>query len=227
MKWVFLVLFSCLSAQTTMVDADIPECYTGEIIEERPCEFCFDVNMWCDPEKRWFFELKPGYLYFTTPEMRTFFNDGGFTMRAETGYRFYGPLNVWIDGGYFQNGGAAIGGDQDLDIKLATLTLGLKVVYYFNSCVAAYGAAGPRIFMLMLHNDSPFVRGDDNEIGIGGGFDAGVWLFPIPQMPNLFFDAWGDFSLKRMHVRPDELSSLDNDVDLSSVSFGLGLGFRF
>lgn len=200
-----------------------------EVIPEIECvsEFCFDIDPWCDPEKRWYFEIEPGYYYFTDSDMRKFFNDGGFTVRAETGYRFYGPFTVWIDGGYFQKSGSAIGGNEDLEIKLATLTLGLKLTYFFNSCVAIYGGAGPRLFMMMMDNDSPFVRGDDNEIGIGGGFDAGLWVFPIPQWPNFFFDAFVDYSWKKMKVEPDEISSMDNDVDVSGISAGLGIGIRF
>lgn len=235
MKWFFLALFSALSAQTAILDTAEPQpkCFVDEeegvvvVEEEEPCEVCFDVDPWCDPEKRWHFALKPGYLLFTDKDMRNFFDDGGFTMRAETGYRFYGPFSVWIDGGYFQKEGISIGGGRRIEIKLATLTLGLRATYYFNSCVAVYGGAGPRLFMLMMHNDSPFVRGDDNEIGIGGGFDAGIWIFPVPKWPNLFFDAFADYSLKEMHVKPDEISSTDNDINVSSLSVGLGLGLRF
>ncbi len=237
MKVIFaFALFSILFAQ----EPEAPEMNTVEFQKEMtPCfiqeepeeecisEVCVNVDPWCDPGKRWYFEIEPGYYYFTDSEMRRFFHNGGFTIRAETGYRFYRCVTVWIDAGYFRKSGSAIGGEENLEISLATITLGLKGIYYFNSYVAVYGGAGPRLFMMMLHNDSPFVRGDDNEIGIGGGFDAGLWVFPIPVWPNFFFDVFADYSWKKMKVEPDEISSIDNDVDVSGLSAGLGIGIRF
>lgn len=200
----------------------------GNVMEEEACPSPWVRWARCLPEKRWYFEFKPGYYYFTDSQMRSFFDNGGFTMRVETGYQFWGPLMVWVDASYFQKSGSAIGGTEPLEIKLASITLGLKTFYQFNSYVAAYAGAGPRLLMMLLHNDSPFVRGEDNEVGIGGGFNAGLWLFPIPQWwPSLFVDLFTDYSLKTMHVQPDEISSIDHDVNISGFTFGLGLGIRF
>ncbi len=190
-----------------------------EVESQKPCVVA--------EEKRWYFEIEPGYYYFTDSDMREFFDDGGFTFRAETGYRFWGPLTVWIDGGYFQKEGKSIGGGEKLELKLATITLGLKAIYYFNSAIAISVGAGPRLFMMMMDNDSPFVRGEDNEIGIGGGFDAGFWVFPIPRCPNFFIDAFADYSWKKMKVEADEISSADFDVDVSGITAGIGIGVRF
>lgn len=240
MKQWTQILFLILFAQSAVTDETqlnlaqkneiVEECSSYTVIEDEPeceSEVWFDIDPWCSPEKRWYFEIKPGYFLFTDKEMKQFFGSGGFTIRGETGYRFYGPLTVWIDAGYFQKEGNALGSDAKIDFKLATLTLGLKVIYYLNSRVAVYGGAGPRLFLLMMHNDSPFVRGDDNEIGIGGGFDAGVWFFPIPQWPNFFLDAFADYSWKNIKIQEDEVSSIDNDVNVNSLTAGLGIGFRF
>ncbi len=187
----------------------------------------FDSAPCCDPEKKWYFEFKPGYFLFTDKDMQKFYDNGGFTFRFEGGCKVWGPMIVWFDAGYFQKSGKAIGGDHDLDIKLATITLGLKGIYYFNSYAAFYAGAGPRLFMMMMKNDSPYVRGEDNEIGIGGGFDAGFWFFPIPQWKNFFLDLFADYSWKKLKVEADEISSYDFDVDVSGLSVGLGLGIKF
>lgn len=178
-------------------------------------------------DKRWYFEVKPGYFFFTDKDMRQFFDRGGFTFRIETGYKFWGPFMVWVDGGYFQKEGRAIGGTEKIEFKLASITLGLKLIYYFHDRVAVYAGAGPRLLMMMMRNYSPFVRGDDNAIGIGGGFDGGVWLFPIARWPNVLIDLFADYSLKTMKVEPDEISSTDSDVNVSSTTIGIGLGVRF
>ena len=199
----------------------------GCFAQEEVGEICFDDDHYFDPEKRCYFEAKPGYFFFTEGDMRRFFDDGGFAIRGELGYKFWGPLIVWADGSYFQKSGKAIGGTEDIDLKLATITLGLKAIHYFHERGAVYIGAGPRLFMMMMHNYTPFVRGDDNAIGIGGGFDAGFWFFPFPRYPNLFFDLFADYSWKTLEVEEDEISSADSDVNVSGLTGGLGVGVRF
>ena len=215
MKRVTLLLFALLPLG----------CFSQE--SESCVEFCFDQDPYIDPEKRWYFEFKPGYLFFTDNDMNRFFNNGGFSFRGEVGRRFYGPFIVWVDGGYFWSNGHAIGGVEKVDCHLASITLGLKAIYYFHESAAVYIGAGPRLFLMMIRNYSPFVRGDDNAIGIGGGFNGGFWFSPIPHYPNIFFDLFADYSLKTMKVDPDEISSDDTDVNVSSLTAGLGLGIRF
>lgn len=179
------------------------------------------------PEKRWYIEVKPGYYYFTDKTMRQFFDNGGWTARAEMGYRFWKPLAVWLDAGYFQKKGHALGGSQDLRLKLATITLGLKGIFYWGNSFAFYGSAGPRLFMMLLHNDSTFVRSEDNQVAIGGGFSAGLWIFPVPWVRDLFLDLFADYSWKNMGIDKDENSSFNFDVNVSGITGGLGLGYRF
>ncbi|EKE07967.1 MAG: hypothetical protein ACD_17C00419G0002 [uncultured bacterium] len=197
-------------------------------VEEGPSSSThFRYNHCCAPIDRWYFECKPGYFFFTDEDMRHFFHKGGFSFRGEMGYRFCEYFMVWFDGGYFQKEGSAIGGAESLRIRLATLSLGIKGIYDFNDYFSLYVGAGPRIFLMLLHNDSPFVRSDDNEVGIGGGFDAGFWIYPIPSWENFFLDIFADYSLKKLGISEDEVSSLDNDVDVSGLTVGLGLGFHF
>lgn len=223
-----LIHFPSLLSSNEQNETDWLQLASHNFFEEKSEEPKTEIiNVPLCEEKKWYFELKPAYFYFLDSEMRSFFSDGGFTIRAETGYKFWGPLIVWADGGYFQKTGSSIGGSHHLEIKLATITLGLKIVHSFNRYISAYVGAAPRLFLLMLDNDSPYVRGTDNEIGIGGGFDAGFWIFPIPNWPNFFIDAFADISWKNMKVDPDEISSGDSDVNLNSLSTGIGVGFRF
>lgn len=213
-KWLFFVALPFVSL---LANEEAPP--------SNAIEFCFYKEP--EKEKLWYFEVMPAYYYFTDGEMRRFFGKGGFTMRGEVGCRFWGPFIVWVDGSYLQSDGQAIGGDEALDLKLASITLGLKLIHYFHERAAIYCGAGPRLFLMMLHNDSPYVRGDDNAIGIGAGGNAGFWFFPIPKCPNIFFDLFTDYSWKTMTIEPDEISSLDSSVNVSHFTFGLGLGVRF
>jgi hypothetical protein len=184
-----------------------------------------------EPAPKWYFTFKPGYFYFTDTSMREFYNTGGFSMRGEAGCRVWGPLIVWMDGGYFQKDGVAIGGDEKHKIMLGTITLGLKAIHYFHDAVAIYGGAGPRLFIAVIHNGSPYVSGVDTGVGIGGGFSGGVWVFPFFKCKNaarnIYLDFFADYSLKTLKIDADEISSEDFDVNVSGVTAGLGIGIRF
>lgn len=221
-----LLLLSILSLSSFAEEplSDVAE----EIVcdEEQPLEECPSA-----PIRKWYCALKPGYYYLTDDLMRQFHDNGGFTVRGETGCRFWGPLIVWLDAGYFQKDGHAIGGTEKIHIKLATITLGLKAIYYFHDVVAVYAGAGPRLFMMLMHNDSPFVTGEDNQVGIGGGFDGGFWIFPFVKTRNflrdIYLDLFVDYSLKTLKIEADTISSEDFDVKVSGTTAGLGLGIRF
>lgn len=179
------------------------------------------------PDRNWYVEVKPGYYYFTTPLMRRFYENGGFTIRGEAGYRFYNPLVLWMDAGYFHKDGWVIDGYESTCLTLGTLTIGLKTLFYFHPRVAVYLGAGPRLFLMEITNESPYVPGKDNEIGVGGGFTAGFWFFPFAKANNLFIDLFADYSAKDMGLEEDEVSSQTYNVDLSGLTAGLGVGFRF
>lgn len=226
--------------QTTTIELNFHEEATDEIVidddetsaplytsEEPPVIVCAVEEKPCTPRPNWYFEVKPGYYYFTDSSMRQFFNNGGFTIRGEAGYRLWGPFTLWFDGGYFHKDGHALGGYETTKLTLATLSIGLKAIWYPHDRIAFYLGAGPRLFLMMLDNDSPFVRSNDNEIGLGGAFNGGFFVFPIPSWKNVFLDLFADYSLKTMKVDPDEISSDDYDVNVSGLSFGIGLGVRF
>ena len=178
-------------------------------------------------ENRWYFEVEPGYFYFTDKDMRDFFGDGTFTIRAETGYKFWKPLTVWIDAGYLQKDGSALGGTEKLHLRIASLSFGLKALFTPHEVVSLYVGAAPRLFMMLLHNECLYVRSEDNQVGIGGGFDAGLWLYPFPQNRNIFFDFFIDYSLKRMKTEEDPDCSFNFDVDISGITAGGGIGIKF
>ncbi len=184
-----------------------------------------------EPLPRWYFEVKPGYYWFADSSMTDFFGRGAFTIRAETGCRVWGPLTVWIDGSYLHKDGNAIGGPELTHLMLATITLGLKLVTYFNDYIAVYAGAAPRLFLVKLRNESPYIRGEDNQIGIGWGFNGGFWILPFARCQNfsrnLFLDFFADYSMKKMKIDADEVSSVDYDIDVSGLTAGIGLGIRF
>lgn len=207
--------------------AEVPSEQKEQMGEDLDLEEEQKIPPYCDPCQKWYFTFKPGYLYFTNSEMRRFFNDGGFSFRLESGCRVYKPLIVWLDMGYFQKEGAAIGGGQRLDIKLGSITIGLKAIHYFADWAAIYLGAGPRLMLMHLKNDAPFIRADDRGIGFGLGSNCGFWLFPIPAWKNFYIDAFADYSYKELSIDEDEFTSVDNDVDVSSLTAGIGIGIRF
>jgi len=173
----------------------------------------------------WFVEAKPGYYYLTDSLMRSTFDNGGFSIRGEVDYKFWKPLAVWLDGGYFQKTGKSIGGNKKVDISIGSTTLGLKTIFFLHRRMAIYGGVGPRLFFLNIENHSRYVKSNDRRIGIGGGFTSGFWLFPFNE--KVFIDFYVDYSIKKMDFGHNHKSSLSYDVKLDGFTAGVGLGCKF
>jgi len=177
-RYLFALLLPfCFFAEEVILSSDQPQ----DQLENSSREEVVVVEKKQPESLRWYFSIKPGYFTFSDGYMRNHFHNGGFMIKAEIDYQVLGPLLVWVDGGCMWKEGQAIGGREKADLKLATLTLGLKGRYSFNDTLAIYGALGPRLFMMLLHNDSPFVRSEDNQVGIGGGICGRDHRFPFCQ----------------------------------------------
>lgn len=177
---------------------------------------------------RWYLAFKPGYFYLMDSRGRKIYDNGGFAFRAEADYRVYSDyFLIWFDGSYFTKNGHSLGyKPTDTNLQIGSITLGLKGICFWNYC-ALYGGAGPRLFFISVENDSPYVKQHQKKTGIGGGFTAGLLIFPWDRSLG-YFDLFLDYSLKTAHFSNDGKSSIvRHDVSFSGLTAGLGLGVRF
>ncbi len=176
--------------------------------------------------ERWFLEFKPGYYYLTGACARAIYDHGGFAFRFEADYRIYSDyLLIWFDGGYFTKNGHSLGGESiSTKMQLGSITLGLKGIYFWDYC-AIYGGAGPRLFILSVENDTPYVK-DQNKTGVGGGFTAGLLIFPWARSLG-FLDLFVDYSLKSVDFSSSGTMIGRDNVDIGGITAGAGLGVRF
>jgi hypothetical protein len=172
----------------------------------------------------WYVEAKPGFYYFTDRSVREILGTGTFSIKAEAGCQFYGPLAIWLDGGYFSKEGNAVGGSGKCGLKMGNITMGAKAILFYNPKFAFYAGLGPRIFFIHIHNCSPFVEHHQNSTEIGGAFQAGFWILPIR---HLFIDLFLDYSYIKFTPPKNGVSTFVYQTDLSGLAYGLGIGVRF
>ncbi len=173
----------------------------------------------------WSINLKPGYFYFDDKDLRKIYHTGAYAVHLETNYEdSHSPFALWIDGGYLVKSGRSIGGHSPTKIQSASFTAGLKAFWRFNSTIFWYAGAGPRLFLLWVENDSPFVEKHTSNIGVGGGYVSGFWIFPTE---HFFIDLFLDYSLRRFDRDNDSSASKTYDVHLDGPMAGIGLGLRY
>lgn len=176
--------------------------------------------------KGWYAEIKPCYFYPTSHTMKEIFNNGGGSVRGEIGYFFNKTIAAWLDGGYFQETGKAIHADYNVDIRLGSLTLGLKAFGWIQDWCALYAGVGPRAFFLRLHNHSPYVDPYNNKNLIGTGLTGGVWFLPGSNR-NVIIDFFLDLSIGNAHFSHSSKGSEMHNVLVNGLSIGAGLGYKF
>lgn len=202
--------------------------YSSKESEETLNPKCAETPATVDYLDRCYLAFKPGYLYLMDSRARKIYDNGGFAFRAEADYRAYSDyLLIWFDGSYFTKNGHSLGyKPTDTNLQIGSMTLGLKGIYFWNYC-ALYGGAGPRLFFISVENDSPYVKQHQKKVGIGGGFTAGLLIFPWDRSLG-YFDLFADYSLKSAHFSDDGKSSIvRHDVSFSGLTAGLGVGVRF
>ena len=108
-------------------------------------------------------------------------------------------------------------------IQMVPLTLGLKYILP-TKCLSPYLGAGLLVSYVDIRNHSPYVRKKDSKWGVGGICKLGC-LADISQ--SFFIDVFCDYSYLKVTFGDHHQKVLRHKTDLSGLSFGGGLGYRF
>lgn len=129
-------------------------------------------------------------------------------------------------------------GHNKTSIRVIPVTLGVDYVYMFNRHCEFYAGAGLRYFFLDVHNhphhkkkNSPKIKllhtphNRIRKIDVKEGFGAGCRIGSIINITESFTgDLFLDYSWKKFEFRH---SSTKHDINISGVSLGTGIGYRF
>ena len=166
-------------------------------------------------------EGKIAYYYPTDSTTRDIFEKCGI-YSIEASYDFWcRKLYGWASVGYYSKEGQSIGDNTDTRATIVPLGFGLKYLFQCG-CLKPYVGGGVLFSHLDTCNDSEFVP-DRSKWGTGGVLKVGLfWFVTRCFFVNFFVDAsWTtiDFS--------DEDGTLGRKADISNVTPGVGLGWRF
>ena len=167
-------------------------------------------------------EAKAAYFYPTHHRFRDIHSGGGL-YSIEASMQTWDQLYSWASVGYFQESGSSIGEKRKTKIQMVPLTLGLKYILP-TKCLSPYLGAGLLVSYVDIRNHSPYVRKKDSKWGVGGICKLGC-LADISQ--SFFIDVFCDYSYLKVTFGDHHQKVLRHKTDLSGLSFGGGLGYRF
>ena len=162
-----------------------------------------------------------GYFYPTSDKFRQIYQEN-----ALYGGEITVPLPkrwaLWASADYYKTKGHSIGLNDPTNINLVPLGLGVKYILPLGSMTQFYVGAGACYLFLNVHNDSPFVKEHVHLNGWG-------WVAKTGLMMNLsdrwFLNLFADYMDKQFTTHPT--SGQKVKVNVSNVSVGLGLGYKF
>ncbi len=168
-------------------------------------------------------EVRVAYFYPTDQRFREIYSGAGL-YSVETSVQAWKGLYPWGSLGFLYASGSSKGEGDNTELYMIPIGLGLK--YFFNfDRLHPYLGLGMVVAYTHIHNDSPFVTRNQSKWGVGGIVKTG-FLADITQ--SLFFDFFLDYTyLKKSFDHPNSKPVVTHRADLSGLSIGAGLGYRF
>ena len=176
-------------------------------------------------------EVKMGGFRPWSDDLRKIYDDTWGNYQLELNYPLWRGFFGWAAIQYTQKHGRSLGARQPTKITLVPGTLGLKLFASSIRClpkwcepVDVYFGGGARYFSLEVKNDSTFVSRRERKRGWGGAVTGGVL---VRLSKRFVFDAFTDFSFKRMDFSQATPSIQCHNLDVGGVTLGIGLGAYF
>lgn len=185
---------------------------------------CFD-NCGCCCED---FNIEGRFAAFVPFEhkVRKIYNDFLPSVEVETSMRVWDCFSAFFNASYVWNTGHSLGVGNKTQLQIVPLSLGLKWVQPWICDIDVYLGAGATYSFLRIHDHSPFVHEHVNKQAWGGTAKAG---FIYHYTSCLFFEGFVDYIYTRFnfHESDDTPYVERNDLNMSGIKFGVGVGYNF
>lgn len=150
-----------------------------------------------------------------------------FELQATT--TLYGCWQEWVNVGYIFDNGRSIGESDKTQLNLLPISFGVNYLFSSCDCMNWYIGAGALYSFLRTEDHSPFVHEHVRKNAWGGVAKIG---FYYQYTDCVYFEGFFDyiyqkFSFSNSEPEDDVPYVERNDVDLSALKLGVGLGFRF
>ena len=207
----------------------------GSFMKKKLCiiAFCFLFSSVSAHE--YLAEIKVGYFRPTNSLFRDIFPDGWPNYQLELSYspfsrscdNWWRNFFAWGSFNYLHAEGKSTVVFDDCNIDIIPVALGLKYMYPLPCCTQAYASAGLKYFWLRIDNKDPILHLKDRAEGLGGVIAVGALFHPIR---NIFCDFFVDYSFKhfdKSNFQVKENHVIPSSVDISGITFGIGVGVWF
>jgi len=165
-------------------------------------------------------EGKISYYYQTDSTTRKIMGNG-VLYGLESSFQAYCGWYPWLSVSILPNSGHSIGERNNTTMYLVPIGVGLKYLYEFGCYSTIYVGAGALPAYLYTHDRAP-VKRVRTKWDIGGIFKAGY----LVDMNCFFLDIFLEYLLLTMNFS-DTDKTAGRDADLSGLSAGGGIGYRF
>lgn len=172
-------------------------------------------------------EFRSAAFFHSADRFRDVYGKVGVSYQVEASTPLYGCLNGWTNFDWFSKHGKSEGFNDPTTIRIANISLGVKIPYQRCERFTPYIGIGPSFSRLWL-KDTPHCSQDTSSCGsqnahktvskwvVGGVLKTGVNCFVTKC---LFLDVFVDYLYQPIHF--------EKRVDIGGIKAGLGIGYRF
>lgn len=133
---------------------------------------CVIPSLHAEISRPWF-ELKPGYFFFSNHTLRQIYH-GGFEIQGSGTYPLSEKIALYGSLGYVRVKGKSLQGNQKTSISQIPLDVGLRAIANVTERVKGYLSIGPRYFYFHQRNDSTYVNPNIRQSGVGFFINGGL-----------------------------------------------------
>lgn len=176
-----------------------------------------DVEKW--------FEIKPGYFFFSNHLMRKIYH-GGFEIQGSGTYPMcQSMLAFYWSLGYLHVKGKSLGAHQKTSVSQVPIDLGVRAIFDMRECAKAYLTIGPRYFYFHQRNDSMFVDRNVRRSGFGFFINGGSNFI---QNDCFMFGIFGEYGFQQKSFTTTMPNVYGRkDFQVGGFTFGASIGFMF
>lgn len=169
-------------------------------------------------------EAKLSYFFFTSSQMGDIYSNGGFEVYLSGSYPIYRCLHVYTGLGYLQAWGESQNANEHTTVFIVPVDLALKSLFTLNKFSQYFITFGPRYFYVHQHNHTSYIDGSIGRNGVGCFVNSGFNFFPLA---HFYVDLFTEYAYQPTHFSSSRENVFGGDVQVSTLSFGLGLGYSF
>lgn len=169
-------------------------------------------------------EAKGAYFFFANEKLRDVYSSGGFQVQISGAYPVYYALEVYGSVGYSQAFGSSTGAGESTTIWQLPVDIGLRPVFRVASFAEYYFTIGPRYFYVHQYNNSSYVKESIGKSRVGLFVNTG---FNFTLLAHMLIDVFGEYAYEPISFSNSSDNIYGNHTQVSTFSFGAGLGYNF